>query len=115
MTVPYFNWRNGMTFREAVDMGTQQLTQENSILKEADDLVTTARQAVYGHPFDDYSRTAKLWSAVLGAEVTPEQAALCMIMVKISRLVNSPDHRDSQVDVAGYIKVYNMIRERRNG
>ena len=85
-----------------------------TILQEADRLVHGDRQGVYGHPFDDFSKTASLWSAVLGMEVTPEQVALCMIMVKISRLMQSPDHRDTQVDVGGYIATYNMVREERH-
>jgi hypothetical protein len=85
-----------------------------SICAEADRLVATDRQAVYGHPFDDFTKTGRLWAVVLGLpEVTPEQVALCMAMVKVSRLLNSPDHRDSHVDLCGYAKTHWLVRERR--
>ena len=87
---------------------------ERSVLSEAEDIVAGARQSAYGHPLDDFSRTAKLWSGLFGVEITAEQVALGMIAVKLSRLVNSPDHRDSMVDVAGYAKTYQMCRQERN-
>uniref|UniRef100_A0A6M3JRA0 Putative structural protein n=1 Tax=viral metagenome TaxID=1070528 RepID=A0A6M3JRA0_9ZZZZ len=76
---------------------------ESTILKEADALVGGIRLVAYGHPLDDYTRTAAMWSAILGTEVTPEKAMLCMIAVKISRECNCPK-RDNRVDIAGYAK-----------
>lgn len=84
-----------------------------SICQEADRIVSADRQEVYGHPLDDFSKTAGIWSAILGVEVSAEQVALCMIGVKISRLLNTPDHRDSMVDIAGYAKTHYLVREER--
>ncbi len=84
-----------------------------SALLEAERLVNGARQSTYGHPFDDFSRTASIWRGILGIEVTPEQVALCMIGVKMSRLCTSPAHRDSYVDIAGYAGTYEKVAERR--
>ena len=39
---------------------------------------------------------------VLGAKVTSAQVALCLIDLKLARLVGDPKHLDSIVDVAGY-------------
>lgn len=87
-----------------------------TICQEADRLVSSDRQSVYGHPFNDFTKTGRLWAVVLGLpEVTPEQVALCLAMVKVSRLLNSPDHRDSLVDLCGYAKTYHLVRERRAG
>ena len=83
-----------------------------NILQEADKLTSGDRQKAYGHPLEDYRRTAKLWSAILGMEVTALQAQLCMCAVKISRLCNSSEHRDSLVDLAGYARTYEMSLER---
>lgn len=70
------------------------------------------RSADYGHPLDDFSRTAKLWSAILGAEITAEQVGLCMCAVKLSRQVNKPK-RDNLLDLAGYASnVQQVIDER---
>jgi len=65
-------------------------TEKESILFEAHNLVHGVRGEDYGHPYHDFGRTAKIWSAILGVDVTPEQVALCMIGVKISRECNRP-------------------------
>ena len=72
------------------------------VLEEALGLVYGDRGVAYGHPAVDYQRTAKLWGAILGIEMTAVQAIQCMIAMKLSRLCNTPDHRDSWVDVGGY-------------
>jgi len=81
-----------------------------SVLLEAQRLVHGDRQAAYGHPWSDFSRTAKIWSAILGIEVTPEQVGLCMIGVKLSRQVNKPG-RDNLVDLSGYAETVQMVHD----
>jgi len=80
----------------------------DSILTEAHRLVHGQRGQDYGHPYEDFSRTAKIWSAILGIEVTPQQAILCMIAVKISRECHRPK-RDNRVDIAGYAEALDMV------
>lgn len=82
-----------------------------TILAEADRLVSSDRQNDYGHPYDDFSKTAAMWTVILGTEVKPEQIPLCMIAVKLSRQVNKPK-RDNLVDIAGYAKTADMVLER---
>jgi hypothetical protein len=82
-------------------LGSAMDDDEQTILQEAEKLVDGDRREAYGHPFDDYSRTATLWSQVLGHAVTVEQAIMCMICVKLSRECNRHG-RDNLVDIAGY-------------
>jgi hypothetical protein len=84
-----------------------------NILEEANSLVHGDRQASYGHPIDDFTRTAKMWSAILGCEVTAEQVGLCMCAVKISRQCNRPK-RDNMVDLAGYAATVEMVLEEKH-
>lgn len=86
---------------------------EETILQEAQRLVYGDRNKDYGSPLSDYGKVAKLWSVVLGIEVTPLQAALCMCCVKISREINK-HKRDNLVDLAGYAAVANWIVEDQN-
>jgi hypothetical protein len=79
-----------------------------NILEEANDLVNGARQASYGHPLDDFTRTAQMWAAILGHPVSAEQVGLCMVAVKISRQCNKPK-RDNLVDMAGYACTVDMV------
>lgn len=88
-----------------------------NILDEAARLTAGPRQDEYGHPEDDFTAVSKAaWAlGVLpssGSEGTPLHHALYMILVKIQRLVQTPDHRDSIVDIAGYARNYEMILER---
>lgn len=79
-----------------------------TILEEAQSLVYGDRGASYGQPLDDFSRTAAMWSAILGCHVSGEQVGLCMCAVKISRQVNKPK-RDNMVDLAGYAATVEMV------
>lgn len=84
-----------------------------SILAEADRIVSHDRGLDYGHPSSDFGRTAKMWAAILGIPyVSPEQVALCMIAVKISREVHR-HKRDNLMDIAGYAKCAALIHERK--
>lgn len=102
--------------------GVQQQTAQSSesILQEAQRLTHGTRQQDYGHPLDDYTRTAALVSAVLAhklkSAITAEEMALAMVCVKLSRQIHSPK-RDNMVDAAGYAWVAHAIgeeRQRRN-
>jgi len=92
-----------------------------SVIKEADRIVHASRQADYGHPFDNWSLTADLFTAALrpklreGERITAETAVLLMELVKVARELHRPK-RDTRVDLAGYAEVLDMIvteRERR--
>jgi hypothetical protein len=85
-----------------------------SVLDEAIRITDGARQADYGHPRDDFARTALMWSGVLasklreGAAVTAADVPLCMIAVKLAR--QSHRHkRDNLVDIAGYSRTAAMV------
>lgn len=88
--------------------------QENSILTEAQSLVYGKRNQDYGHPLDDFDRTAAMFTALLddllkpGVEITADRACLMMIAVKLSRQVNHKK-RDNLTDIAGYAECTNRI------
>lgn len=83
---------------------------DSSIATEAVKLVTSDRQASYGHPSQNFGDTARLWSVILNTEVTAEQVALCMVQVKIARELHAPK-RDNLVDAVGYILTYDACQE----
>lgn len=78
-------------------------------------LVRGDRNADYGPPTTDFSRTGRVWAALLGLEqpITPEMVALMMMGLKLSRLAQTPDHRDSRVDVIGYALTLDWVLEDR--
>lgn len=84
-----------------------------TVLQEAQRLVYGARQASYGHPTDDFTRTGRMWAAILNMpHISPEQVGMCMMAVKISRQCNKPS-RDNMVDAAGYAATVHMVEERK--
>lgn len=79
-----------------------------TILEEAATLVAGPRQGDYGHPRDNFTRIASLWSAYLKHGVSPEDVCVMMMLLKIARGLHK---RDSLVDVAGYARCIEMIDE----
>jgi len=74
--------------------GAEMLLQAHTIIRE--------RGKSYGPMLKNHERIAALWSTVLGHPVTPVQVAMCMTALKLARLIETPNHRDSAVDIAGY-------------
>ncbi|AKL88392.1 hypothetical protein BH789_gp111 [Gordonia phage GMA6] len=76
---------------------------KSEVLDTAKELVCGQRADDYGDAKENFDRIARLWAPLLGVdEVTPQQVALCLAALKMARLVTSPNHEDSWVDLAGY-------------
>lgn len=76
--------------------------ERKKLLSLAAELISQDRAAIYGDARENHSRIARIWSALLDQDITPEQVYMCMIAVKLARLTHMPDHEDSWVDIAGY-------------
>ena len=72
------------------------------VLDTAKAAVNGARNAAYDEPEDNFLRISMLWSAYLGQQIAPVDVAVLNILQKVGRLMHTPDHRDSWVDIAGY-------------
>jgi hypothetical protein len=79
------------------------------ILAQADRLTHGDRNKNYGSPLTNHTRIAKLWSVWLETEITPAQAAMCLALVKVARLIETPDHLDSFIDGAAYFSIAGEI------
>lgn len=73
--------------------------------------VTTERGATYGHPSVDFARAARLKAVVAECPDPLARHALEMICVKLARLIQTPDHVDSAVDIAGYARCLVMVTD----
>lgn len=97
-----------------------------TILQEAQRLVHGDRNADYGHLIEDYTRTGRMWGAILDGwlrqqpgfeaippvpDVDPRIGCLMMAAVKLSREVNAPK-KDNRVDLAGYAECADMVAQR---
>jgi len=81
-------------------------------LQKALDITKGAREEDYGSAKDNFERANILVNAYLFARLigtsniahslTREEQTIIMMLHKIARLIQSPQHEDSWVDLAGY-------------
>lgn len=84
-------------------------------LLDACKVALNSRGQHYGKVLENHNRIAKIWSIILGSEVTEEQVALMMVGLKVARLIETPDHQDSILDIAGYAAVMSeCVEEKKN-
>ena len=76
-----------------------------SVLTEAAGLVSGQRQADYGPPAENMAHVVRIFAAWTDIHLTPRQGAQFLMALKMARLANSPHHRDSHVDLAGYTEI----------
>ena len=81
------------------------------ILKEAQNLIGADRQKDYGDKVTNHTNIAALWSIFLRKEVTPHDAAVCMALVKVARLMHQ-HKKDSYIDMAAYAAIAGEIEAR---
>ena len=85
----------------------------------AGDFLTEAKATIqdrgmdYGHPSDNMSRTARLWSAFLEMPVTDYQVASCMVLVKLARSMES-GKVDTYIDAAAYMAIAGALHTQEN-
>lgn len=107
-----FNSRHYAQSSIPASLAPSTSSQSESPLVEALRLTTGDRQSSYGHPLQDFSRTAGLWNSLLMEKLkkplTPEDVAMAMICLKLSREQNKPK-RDNLVDIAGYVNCLQMV------
>jgi hypothetical protein len=89
----YADWRKGTT------LDPDTLTTQVEPLE-------VLRGKVYGNPLDNHRRISTLVGAWLGHPVKPSDIAMIMVMVKQSRLAQTPDHADSLDDLEVYLDFY---------
>jgi hypothetical protein len=71
------------------------------ILTDAIDTISD-RGLEYGHPAINIKRISELWSSYFGREIDPLDVCICMGLLKISRICETPS-RDSFVDAVSYL------------
>lgn len=75
--------------------------------------ITQERGKVYGHPLDDFTLIANLKEEAEACSDLVLRHVIEMIMVKLARLIKSPEHYDSWLDIAGYSRTACMVMDKR--
>jgi hypothetical protein len=86
------------------------------MLRQAATLVGGQRAKDYGDKTENHQRIADLWNYWIMnrpghrlAQITAYDVAMMMVLMKISRLMHTPGHSDSHVDIAGYASIAEEI------
>ena len=79
------------------------MSDNQDILKE--------RGKQWGDPRATHNAIAKLWSVIVGVEITGFQVALMMALLKIWRIFVNPKEEDSYRDSKGYIDIASFFAE----
>jgi hypothetical protein len=90
-----------------------------TILEHAAAIVDADREKTYGDPGKNLRAIAEMWEAWLrargklaaGACLTYEDVACMMVGLKLARLANDAGHKDSQIDVCGYMRLLERCQE----
>lgn len=73
-----------------------------TIADEAKTIVNEERVKEYGAPDKNFARVASAINALYGTDFKPWDVPVIMSLVKLSRVVESPQKRDSWIDLIGY-------------
>lgn len=88
---------------------------KENVLSEANRIIYGDREKTYGSPSKNLETIAQMWNAYTGAlnkdthQLNAQDVAVMMVLLKIARLANQPDHRDSLVDGVGYFALVDRI------
>lgn len=103
--------------RQTLAEAAAAVKEPETVCAEADRLVSGDRRSTYGHPYDNFTDTAALWTVMLreklqpGYSVDAVDVALCMTQVKMAREAHHAK-RDNVVDACGYLKCLDLVRAR---
>ena len=92
----------------------------DEVLDTAKELINGQRAKDYGDAFDNFSRIAVGWNAIIKeamvthGHVTERHVALMMDWLKTARLLNDLDKADSWVDKCGYSALGSEFTDREN-
>lgn len=88
---------------------SEQVPQEQNVLprvealREAAKIISGDRDLQYGGPEENFTRIAKIWSVIVGTEISSEDVAMMMVGLKLARYASKSGFQpDTWVDIAGY-------------
>jgi hypothetical protein len=79
-------------------------------LEQANEVINGPRRDSYGPVEESFTKIAKVWTAILGYEVSPLQVSLCMIGLKVLREANKHSD-DNLVDICGYTALAEKVKD----
>ncbi len=78
---------------------------KSDFLEKAQELICGDREQTHGDAYTQLNQVASLWSTYLGMAIWPEQVAMCMALMKISRSTQGEYNPDDYIDLIGYAAI----------
>ena len=72
--------------------------------------IVNERRKVREKPYPHFRRVAKMWSAIIGSPISPEQVLLCMAALKMAREAGSHE-ADNIPDAIGYLSMMDEVKD----
>jgi len=90
-----------------------------TILETAASIVDGDREKTYGSPAKNLKTIAEFWHSWLSARgklkdeavLTIDDVACMMAALKLARLANDTAHKDSQIDLCGYMRLLERCQQ----
>ena len=79
-------------------------------MRDVDDILKE-RGKVWGDAVITHWRIAKVWTGILGREVTAYEVALCLVGLKAVRASINPKNPDSSLDGKAYFAIFDKIMD----
>jgi len=87
-----------------MDTKEEKSFRAKDILTDAIDTLAE-RSKTHGHYDLTILRASKLWSDYLERKIDPMDVAICMALIKLSRIMETRSHHDNWLDICGYLAV----------
>ena len=85
------------------DSSNEPLQYRVEALREAAKIISGDRDAQYGAPEENFTRIGKIWSVILGIDLSQEDVAMMMVGLKVARYASKSGFQgDTWIDIAGY-------------
>lgn len=78
------------------------MTNRNLILEKAKSIISGEREGTYGSPEDSFAVISQLWTAYLGKDISTDDVANMMILLKVARNSSGVYKEDNWIDICGY-------------
>lgn len=85
---------------------------KNDILDKAKTIINGERQGTYGEAENSFSVIAQMWTAYLGKNLTSEDVANMMILLKVARNSSGVYKDDNWIDICGYAALGGEIQSK---
>lgn len=84
----------------------------NDVLDNAKKIINGERQGTYGNAEDSFSIIAQMWTAYLGKDITADDVANMMILMKVARNSSGVYKDDNWIDICGYAALGGEIQSK---